>query len=60
MEEDRSSCQYYFLNSGREAFTEYELCWPGKGFLALYRAALYTCSRLFTQDVFRVGHPAEA
>jgi hypothetical protein len=34
----------------REASTENEPYWPGK----------VVSSRLFKQDVFRVGHPAEA
>ncbi len=38
----------FSLIPGREASTEYEPCWPGKGFY------------LFRIYVFHVGHPAHA
>jgi hypothetical protein len=51
------------LTPGREASTEYELCCPEAEFMnvqSLHLTGLYIFSRLFTQDVFCVGHPAEA
>jgi hypothetical protein len=42
-----------------KASIEYKPRWPGKSF-SLHRTGLYTFSRLFIQDVFRVGHPNEA
>jgi hypothetical protein len=55
MEEHWSSRQYFSLTPGREASTEYEPCWPGKGFSSLQTELVFI---QYSCDVFRVGHPA--
>ncbi len=45
--------------SGREASTEYEPCWPGKGF-SPHHTGLNIFFCFFKLNVFRVGHPAKA
>ncbi len=49
MEEDRSSRQYYFLNTQERGLYRVR---------ALLARQLYTFSRLFTQEVFCVGRRA--
>ncbi len=49
----------FLARSGREASTEFEPCWPGKGY-SPYRTGQHIFLYLFVLDVLDVGYPAEA
>jgi hypothetical protein len=62
MEEDFSMAvaSIISLPHQREASIEYEPCWTCRQGFWLHRTEMYTFSRVFIQDIFRVSHPSQA